>query len=72
MKMLFLTILVFKILPAIFLIGLSLLPADLSRGFFVHFFESADEVAGITDVHEGQGFFNLGIFHERNHYPERK
>jgi len=52
MKMLFLTILVFKVLPTIFLIGLSLLPADLSRVFFVHFFESADEMAGITDVHE--------------------
>ena len=30
-----------------------------SRGFFVQFFESADEMAGITDVHESQDFFDL-------------
>ena len=48
----------------------SFFPAYLSRGFPGPFFESADELAGITDVHKGQDFFDLGIFHVRSHYPE--
>jgi hypothetical protein len=59
-----------KVVPAFFYMGFSFFSAYLSRGYVVQLFESADELAGITDVHEGQDFFDLGIFHVRNHYPE--